>query len=145
MSSRIPEHRLNAFKNRSALRPDELRRRREDTAIEIRKVKREESLAKRRNLNLAHLPSDDESDDEHAPAIDTQLSQMLPEMIQNVFGSNVELQLDATMRFRKLLSRGEIFSAIGFNRYLYAIREKSTYRRGYPVRCDPQIRRVFDV
>lgn len=107
MSSRIPEHRLNAFKNRSALRPDELRRRREDTAIEIRKVKREESLAKRRNLNLANLPSDD-SEDEDAPAIDTQLSQMLPEMIQNVFGSNVELQLDATTRFRKLLSRGEI-------------------------------------
>ena len=111
MSSRssVPEHRLNAFKNRSALRPDELRRRREDTAVEIRKVKREESLAKRRNLNLANLPSDDESDDEQAPTIDTQLSQMLPEMIQNVFGGNVDLQLDATTRFRKLLSRGIIF------------------------------------
>jgi importin subunit alpha-1 len=104
--SRIPEHRLNAFKNRSALKPDELRRRREDTAVEIRKIKREESLNKRRNLNAATLPDDDDSEDENIPAIDTQLSMMLPEMIQNVFSNQPELQLDATTRFRKLLSKG---------------------------------------
>lgn len=42
------EIRMGQFKNRGALRPDELRRRREDQALSLRKQKREESIAKRR-------------------------------------------------------------------------------------------------
>ena len=46
----IPEHRRQQHKGRNQFRGDELRRRREDQQVEIRKQKKEESLAKRRNL-----------------------------------------------------------------------------------------------
>lgn len=45
----IPEHRRN-FKAKGTFKPDELRRRREEQQVEIRKQKREENLAKRRNM-----------------------------------------------------------------------------------------------
>ena len=57
------EGRAAQFKNRGNLKQDELRRRREDVAVEIRKQKREESLAKRRNLQL--VSNADESEDEN--------------------------------------------------------------------------------
>jgi importin subunit alpha-6/7 len=46
----IPEHRRNAFKAKGVFKPDELRRRREEQQVEIRKTKREENLAKRRGI-----------------------------------------------------------------------------------------------
>jgi hypothetical protein len=46
----IPEHRRTAFKAKGAFKPDELRRRREEQQVEIRKAKREENLAKRRGI-----------------------------------------------------------------------------------------------
>ena len=42
----IPEHRRTTFKAKSAFKPDELRRRREEQQVEIRRAKREENLAK---------------------------------------------------------------------------------------------------
>lgn len=63
----IPEHRRSNFKAKSTFKQDELRRRREEQQVEIRKQKRDENLAKRRNLNLnspppgAGVDSDDES------------------------------------------------------------------------------------
>lgn len=59
------DSRLSTFKNRGALKQDEIRRRREDITVEIRKQKREESLAKRRNFNIEQIDSD--SDEELAP------------------------------------------------------------------------------
>ena len=49
----IPEHRRNNFKAKGAFKPDELRRRREEQQVEIRKAKRDENLAKRRGLGSA--------------------------------------------------------------------------------------------
>ena len=46
----IPEHRRLQHKSKNQFRVDELRRRREDQQVEIRKLKKEENLAKRRNL-----------------------------------------------------------------------------------------------
>lgn len=46
----IPEHRRNQFKANKTFKPDELRRRREEQQVEIRKAKREENLAKRRGI-----------------------------------------------------------------------------------------------
>jgi len=46
----IPEHRRQQHKGRNQFRGDELRRRREDQQVEIRKQKKAENLAKRRNL-----------------------------------------------------------------------------------------------
>lgn len=46
----IPEHRRTQYKAKSTFKPDELRRRREEQQVEIRKQKREENLAKRRGI-----------------------------------------------------------------------------------------------
>ena len=54
---------MSSFKNRG-LGGDELRRRREDVTIEIRKQKKEESLAKRRNLSTANNQHDSQDNDE---------------------------------------------------------------------------------
>ena len=62
----IPEHRRTNFKAKNAFKPDELRRRREEQQVEIRKAKREEALAKKRNIgpslgaSLGAAPDSDE-------------------------------------------------------------------------------------
>lgn len=68
MSERyIPEHRRTQFKAKNSFKPDELRRRREEQQVEIRRQKREENTAKRRGLGdgsrfaLAGTDSDDDS------------------------------------------------------------------------------------
>lgn len=69
----IPEHRRTQFKAKSAFKPDELRRRREEQQVEIRKAKREENLAKRRGIGAgdsrpgASLGAAPDSDDENPP------------------------------------------------------------------------------
>jgi len=66
----IPEHRRTNFKAKNTFKPDELRRRREEQQVEIRKAKREENLAKRRGLTHeggtlgASLGAAPDSDDE---------------------------------------------------------------------------------
>lgn len=46
----IPEHRRTQFKAKSSFKPEDLRRRRGEQQIEIRKQRREENLAKRRGI-----------------------------------------------------------------------------------------------
>lgn len=46
----IPEHRRTQFKAKSSFKPEELRRRREEQQVEIRRQKRDENLAKRRGI-----------------------------------------------------------------------------------------------
>jgi len=66
----IPEHRRTTFKAKNTFKPDELRRRREEQQVEIRKQKREENLAKRRGITGrgdapgASLGAAPDSDDE---------------------------------------------------------------------------------
>lgn len=67
----IPEHRRTQFKAKSSFKPDELRRRREEQQVEIRKQKRDENLAKRRGIQLGDgqigvggLAAGTDSDDE---------------------------------------------------------------------------------
>ena len=83
MSDRfIPEHRRTQFKAKNAFKPEELRRRREEQQVEIRKAKREENLAKRRGIGTgadrpgAALGAAPDSDDDTAPT-ESQVS-MLP-------------------------------------------------------------------
>lgn len=64
----VSEQRQAAYKNRGALKADELRRRREDAAVEIRKAKREESLAKRRNLVAVSGGVSESEDEDQASA-----------------------------------------------------------------------------
>ena len=105
----IPEHRRTQFKAKNTFKPDELRRRREEQQVEIRKAKREENLAKRRGISGrdgsqmsapgASLGASIDSDDEggtiesqvckldifHASSfplpIVTRIAQLLPEII----------------------------------------------------------------
>lgn len=75
MSERyIPEHRRTQFKAKGSFKPEELRRRREEQQVEIRKAKRDENLAKRRGLTTdfasrpgAALGAAPDSDDDTAP------------------------------------------------------------------------------
>jgi hypothetical protein len=76
----IPEHRRNQYKAKGAFKPDELRRRREEQQVEIRKNKREENLAKRRGIAGrdnpgASLGAAPDSDDEGLN-IETQVSNL---------------------------------------------------------------------
>jgi len=98
------------------MKPDELRKRREDTAVEIRKQKKDESLAKRRNLVIATEDSGDDSgmtimslsyqaSDAEIDNANIQVLSDLPLMIQYVLGGTEEQQLEATQKFRKLLSK----------------------------------------
>ncbi|CAM0139016.1 Importin subunit alpha-1 [Umbelopsis sp. WA50703] len=105
MDSKSQSHRLGQFKNKSTFKTDEVRRRREAQSVEIRKQKREDNLAKRRNLNAVSNQDMSESEDEMEQAADLQLREILPPMIAGVYSNNIEQQLDATTKFRKLLSK----------------------------------------
>ncbi|RMZ79815.1 hypothetical protein DV737_g3232, partial [Chaetothyriales sp. CBS 132003] len=105
----IPEHRRTNFKAKSSFKPDELRRRREEQQVEIRRQKREENLAKRRGVgergqvgisNITEIDSEDE-----AGTLESELSTELPEMVKGVFSDQIDAQIAATTKFRKLLSK----------------------------------------
>ncbi|EPE07883.1 importin alpha subunit [Ophiostoma piceae UAMH 11346] len=106
----IPEHRRTQFKAKNTFKPEELRRRREEQQVEIRKAKREENLAKRRGIGSgdqrpgASLGAAPDSDDDTAPT-ESQLNEDLPQMVQGVFSDQIESQIQATTKFRKLLSK----------------------------------------
>ena len=66
----VPEHRRTGYKNRGQFKVDELRRRREEAQVEIRRKKREENLSKRRT----GVPAPEDVDEtEIAPVMDTTL------------------------------------------------------------------------
>jgi importin subunit alpha-6/7 len=73
MESKSQSHRLGQFKNKSTFKTDEVRRRREAQSVEIRKQKREDNLAKRRNLNAIGKEDMSESEDEMEQAVDLQV------------------------------------------------------------------------
>ncbi|KAI9051579.1 hypothetical protein LZ554_004624 [Drepanopeziza brunnea f. sp. 'monogermtubi'] len=107
----IPEHRRTQFKAKNTFKPEELRRRREEQQVEIRKAKREENLAKRRGIAGADgsrpgasLGAEPDSDDD-TPPTESQLNEDLPQMCAGVFSEQIDLQIQATTKFRKLLSK----------------------------------------
>jgi importin subunit alpha-1 len=113
----VPDYRKANFKNKNRFQQDEVRRRRETQQVELRKQKREDMLSKRRNFNtvdgttISGLP---ESDDEDGNSTDdynndqmfyTQLQQELPGMIEKINSGDLESQLEATIKFRQILSK----------------------------------------
>ncbi|KAJ2843959.1 Importin subunit alpha-1 [Coemansia brasiliensis] len=102
--SHFADSRKGAYKSRSTFQADEVRRRREEQTVEIRRQKREETLTKRRNFNMAEQESDSE-DDEQGQAVQEQLQEMFPSMISGLYSENLDEQLSAVTKFRKLLSK----------------------------------------
>lgn len=112
------DYRKTTFKNRG-LTGDELRRRREETNVEIRKQKREEALFKRRNLPQLALEDEEtsESDSETDPSTASQhrsafgsnepLIQTLTTCSSGIYSTNLDEVLENVKAFRKILSKGK--------------------------------------
>jgi hypothetical protein len=89
----------------------EMRRRREEEGIQLRKQKREQQLIKRRNLNTQIEDEDDDDGEmmdrpmEGLQESPSQQSIIRLETVQALYSNNVMDQLNATQKFRKLLSK----------------------------------------
>ncbi|KAG6647964.1 hypothetical protein I3843_07G112300 [Carya illinoinensis] len=99
-----PSARTDVRRNRYkvAVDAEEGRRRREDTMVEIRKNRREESLQKKRREGLAtqQIPSSLTT----TPTSENEQLETLQAMVTGVWSEDKNLQLEATTHFRKLLS-----------------------------------------
>lgn len=105
----VPEYRRTNFKNKGRFSADELRRRRDVQQVELRKVKRDEALAKRRNFTTTAGNDSDEDNDEDEDDQDSsfyrQLQQELPGMLEQINSNDLQQQLAVTVKFRQVLSR----------------------------------------
>ncbi|XP_064456274.1 importin subunit alpha-3-like [Ornithodoros turicata] len=90
----LQKSRLQHFKNKGKDQ-DEMRRRRNEVTVELRKNKRDESLLKRRNV-----PQVDSTDEEEAERNHTDLETL----VQNAASCDPNVQLSAVQAARRLLS-----------------------------------------
>ncbi|XP_050428800.1 importin subunit alpha-7 isoform X1 [Adelges cooleyi] len=99
VSTMSNSHRMR-YKN-EGVDSKELRRRREEEGIQLRKQKRDIQLFKRRNINDG-IENDDL--DSAVPNIVSEACNINDELIKHLYSNNEEDQLKATQKFRKLLS-----------------------------------------
>jgi len=97
----VPEHRRQAYKGKNLFKGDELRRRREEQQVEIRKQKKDENLAKRRNLTAVDMSMESDTDEDTAVADE----KVLIPFFRCVFTSSGERNcLDWCRRFIPIMS-----------------------------------------
>lgn len=101
--SKAFDHRKTEYKFHG-LTNEELRKHRENRSIEIRKIKREESLNKKRNIPGQEI-KDITSDDIIPDNIHNLDSQKLSEMVTKLYSSDFDKILSAVIDFRKMLSK----------------------------------------
>uniref|UniRef100_A0A914VCT0 Importin subunit alpha n=1 Tax=Plectus sambesii TaxID=2011161 RepID=A0A914VCT0_9BILA len=82
------------YKNKGKT-PEDMRRRRENDSLALRKQKRDDQLSKRRNMDPM-----DETDQ-----LSSEPSTITPETVAALFSDDLAAQLQATLAFRKVLSR----------------------------------------
>ncbi|CAH0771653.1 unnamed protein product [Bemisia tabaci] len=92
------KNRLHGFKNKGKDQ-DEMRRRRNEVTVELRKNKREETLLKRRNVPITDFTGDDDDDAKNLSKVD--LSKLIMEASND---ADPVTQLNAVQSARKLLS-----------------------------------------
>ncbi|BES87452.1 unnamed protein product [Nesidiocoris tenuis] len=90
-------HRMRAFKN-SGKGTEEMRRRRTEVSIELRKAKKDEQLFKKRNINLEEEPVLQESNSPRSPS-------SIEDIVKGMNSTDENTVLLATQAARKTLSR----------------------------------------
>ncbi|CAO3621839.1 unnamed protein product [Cunninghamella blakesleeana] len=105
-SKSVADQRKNKYKNKDAFQSEQVRSRRQQHTVEIRKQKREANLSKRRNLNFDQgAMSEGEDDEIDQPQKQLELQQQIQSLVEAIYSNNVERQYEATAKFRKLLSK----------------------------------------
>lgn len=103
IEAKMSSNHKQRYKN-SALDSKELRRRREEEGLQLRKQKREQQLFKKRNVNLP-----EGLDGEEVTQEEVEMNQggavISQDIVSALFSPDVDEQLMATQKVRKLLSR----------------------------------------
>ncbi|KAK2143233.1 hypothetical protein LSH36_861g01035 [Paralvinella palmiformis] len=98
------ENRFRAYKNKGK-DVEELRRRRTEVSVELRKAKKDDQLSKRRNLTLDDEPTSPLTDSSNTKSKEAVAIMSMVEIINGIQGSDSGMQFQATQSARRLLSR----------------------------------------